>query len=380
MDQIAIVKRAWTILWRYKVLWIFGILVALTSGGGGGGGGTGYRFDASNFDRPMYQDWPWLRDVFQPERIAGIVVCCCCLLFLVVIASIIVQYVSRAALIRSVDQIEETGHAPSWRAGLRLGWTNRTFRLWLLELIVGIIVGIGALVLLLLAASPLLLLLTDTDAGRITGIVLSVMLFLFFLFVLIAAAIVLSVLQEFWSREVLLADRGIGDALSSGYTLVRSRLRDVGGMWLVMLGIGIGFLLLMIPIVVAVFALSGGIGAGLGYLVHEATQSVPWAIGVGLPVFLIIMLIPLTLIGGLYTVFKSSAWTLAYREVTAPWRPKPAEPAPEPAPVVPEPSPDLAPIVPEADPEMAPFVPEADAEMASPVLDEDAPAAERPNG
>ena len=82
--------------------------------------------------------------------------------------------------------------------------------------------------LLLLAASPLLLLLTDTDAGRITGIVLSVMLFLFFLFVLIAAAIVLSVLQEFWSREVLLADRGIGDALSSGYTLIVWKLDRLG--------------------------------------------------------------------------------------------------------------------------------------------------------
>ena len=259
MDQIAIVKR-------------MGHLVALqgavdlrhpgcTHQRGGGGGGTGYRFDASDFDRPMFQQAPWLRDVLRPERLAGIVACCCCLLFLVIIASIIVQYVSRAALIRSVDQIEETGHAPSWRAGLRLGWTNRTFRLWLLELIVGIIVGIGALVLLLLAASPLLLLLTDTDAGRITGIVLSVMLFLFFLFVLIAAAIVLSVLQEFWSREVLLADRGIGDALSSGYTLVRSRLRDVGGMWLVMTGIAIGFGFVMIPIVLAVIALSGGLGA-----------------------------------------------------------------------------------------------------------------------
>jgi len=380
MDQIAIVKRAWNIVWRYKVLWLFGILVALTSGGGGGGGGTGYRFDSSDFDRPMYQDWPWLRDVIQPERIAAFVVCCCCLLFLVVIASIIVQYVSRAALIRSVDQIEETGHAPTWREGLRLGWTNRSFRLWLLELIVGIVVGLGALVLLLLAASPLLLLLTEMDAGRITGIVLSVMLFLLVLLVLIVVAVVLSVLQEFWSREVLLADRGIGDALSSGYTLVRSRLRDVGGMWLVMVGIGFGFLLVMIPVVLAVFALSGGIGAGLGYLVHEATQSVPWAIGVGLPIFLIIMLVPLTLIGGLYKVFTSSAWTLVYREVTAPWRPKVTEPAPGPGPIVPEPSPDLAPIVPEADPEMAPFVPEADSEMMSPVLDEDAPADEPPNG
>ncbi len=389
MDQIAIVKRAWAILWRYKVLWIFGILVALTSGGGGGGG-TGYRFDASDFDRPMFQQAPWLRDVLRPERLAGIVACCCCLLFLVIIASIIVQYVSRAALIRSVDRIEETGSAPTWREGLRLGWTNRTFRLWLLELIIGIIVGLGVLVLLLLSASPLLLLLTDTDAGRIIGIVMTVLLFLLVLLVIIVVAIILSVFQEFWSREVLLADRGIGDALSSGWALVRSRFRDIGGMWLVMTGIAIGFGFVMIPIVLAVIALSGGLGAGLGYLVHEATQSVPWAIGVGLPIFLIIMLIPLALIGGLYTVFRSSAWTLAYRHVTGrtplPLAPKP-EPKLGPGPFVPEPSPDLAPIVPEADPEMAtyvtdaepepaPIVPAAEPEDVPPVVDGDAPAPE----
>ena len=373
MDQIAIVKRAWGIMWRYKMLWLFGILMALTSGGGGGFNTSGFRMSGDDFNRPPFQDVPWLREVFQPERVFGIVALCCCLLFVLVIVSIIIQYVSRAALIRSVDRIEEDGAAPSWRAGLRLGWTNRTFRLWLLELIVGLVVGLGVLVLIALSASPLLLLLTDTDAGRIIGIVLTVLLGLLALLVLIVVVIVLSVLAEFWSREVLLADRGIGDALGSGYALVRSRLRDVGGMWLVMTGIGLGFGLLMIPIVLAVMALSAGLGGGLGYLVYEATESVPWAIGAGMPIFLMIMLIPLTLIGGLYAVFTSSAWTLAYRQVTQPTLPPLA---PDPGSPVPEPSPDLAPVVPQADPEPAPIVPEEEPDSAPLVLGEDAPATE----
>ena len=41
---------------------------------------------------------------------------------------------------------------------------------------------------------------------------MTVMLGLLVILLLIVVAIVLSVLQEFWSREVLLADRGIGDA------------------------------------------------------------------------------------------------------------------------------------------------------------------------
>ena len=40
MNYGDLLKRAARMTWRYKVLWIFGILLALTAGGGGGGGGS----------------------------------------------------------------------------------------------------------------------------------------------------------------------------------------------------------------------------------------------------------------------------------------------------------------------------------------------------
>jgi hypothetical protein len=184
-----------------------------------------------------------------------------------------------------------------------------------LELIVGIIVGLGALVLLALAASPLLLLLTDTDAGRIIGIALTVVLGIVVILLLLAVALVLSVLKEFWAREILLDDRGIGDAIVLGAQHVRSRLRDVALMWLLLFAIGIGFSVVMIPIVLAVLALAGGLGGGLGWLVYRLTDAAPWAVALGLPIFILILLIPLSLVGGLYTVFTHNAWTLTYRDV-----------------------------------------------------------------
>ena len=39
MNHTQILKRSWKILWSYKTLWIFGILLALVSGGGGGSSG-----------------------------------------------------------------------------------------------------------------------------------------------------------------------------------------------------------------------------------------------------------------------------------------------------------------------------------------------------
>ena len=42
----------------------------------------------------------------------------------------------------------------------------------------------------------------------------------------------------------------------------------------------------------------------------------------GLPIFLVIMIIPTAIVKGIYLVFESSAWTLAYRDVAK--RTKPA--------------------------------------------------------
>ena len=33
--------RSWQIVWKHKVLWIFGILASCSRGGGGGSGGGG---------------------------------------------------------------------------------------------------------------------------------------------------------------------------------------------------------------------------------------------------------------------------------------------------------------------------------------------------
>ncbi len=253
----------------------------------------------------------------------------CCLVILVIIIMVIVQYVSRAALIRSVDAIEEQGGSLTWREALRLGWTNRTFRLWLLELIVGLVVGLGAMAMLAVAASPMLLWLTDTDAGRVLGIISTVLLGLVVLLLLFVAAVVLSVLGEVWSREILLADKGIGQALSDGWALARSRVRDLGGFWLVMLGIGIGFAIVLVPAAMLIVGLAAGLGGGLGYMIHQMADSTPWAVAVGLPIALVVITVPFALIGGLYAVFTNGAWTLAYRQLTAPVLPPPDAPEPE---------------------------------------------------
>jgi len=313
MNQIELVKRAWRITWRYRALWIFGILLALTSGGGSGWGGGGRSSSGGGGGLPPI---PALSHI-HPGEIAGIIALCCCALLVVFVTSLIVRYVAKAALYRCVDQIEETGVAPTWREGFRLGWTNRTFRLFLLDLIVGIMAVVAILILAIAAASPLLLLIIKSSMAKAVGIGLTVWLGLIWLLIVIVTITGLGLLGQFWSREIILSNRSIGEALTSGYQLVREHLKDVGIMWLLMLAIGFGVGLVMIPAVIAVLLGAGAAGAALGFAIYAVTNSVIWAVAGGVPLFLLIMVIPVSIIRGIYLVFESSTWTLTYREVVS---------------------------------------------------------------
>ena len=45
MEPLEILKRSWKILWSYRALWVFALILGLTAGGGSTGwGGNGNRF------------------------------------------------------------------------------------------------------------------------------------------------------------------------------------------------------------------------------------------------------------------------------------------------------------------------------------------------
>lgn len=316
MNYTDIIKRAARITWRYKVLWILGILLAL-SGGAGSGNPFTYTFNGSNSGStsgmipPMVPDWR----IPDPGVIAGFVLLCCCFVLALVVILTIVQYVARTGLYRAVDQIDETSAAPTWREGLRLGWSNRAFRMFLLDLLVGIALFLVIMGLLLLAASPLLLLIFDNEALSIFGVVATLGLGLLVMLVIIAAAVIVSVLQQFWRRQIALDDRTIGEALSLGTRMAGRRAGDVAIFWLLMAIVGLVVAIVLIPVMIGFGLVAGAIGFGLGYAVYALTDSIGWAVLAGLPIFFVILSIPLLLVQGVYLVFESSAWTLVYRDV-----------------------------------------------------------------
>ncbi|MGI6210026.1 MAG: DUF7544 domain-containing protein, partial [Anaerolineae bacterium] len=263
MDHFGVVRRAWEITWRYRMLWVFGLLLAACSGGAGGGGGggnTGYRFNAGDLGRPFGRQFmlPDLAPVVGTILTAIAVAIVLGLLFALI--AVVIRYLSETTLIRAVDDYEETGIRRTLGEGIRMGWSWRAARLFLIDLLISIPVGIAFLILILVALSPLLLWVTGSETAGLIGTVATIglVVLLVMLGLLVAAAI--SLLRPFFYRAAVLEDLGVFEAISRGFRIVRERFKDAAVMWLIVLGIQIAYALAVavVLIVLAVAALLVG--------------------------------------------------------------------------------------------------------------------------
>ena len=313
MDHISILKRAFNITRRYKVLWIFGILLALF-GGGGSAGNFNINVPGGGRGRAPGRLPPFALPHVDPGAIIGIAVLCCCLLLLFVVAALIVSYLARTALYRLVNEIEETGRCPSWQEGFRLGWSKRALRIFGIDLVIGIPFAIVAILLILLALSPLLMLLVESDAMRVLSVVFTIGSVLLVIGVLIVAGMVVNLLKRFMHRQAALDDRSVGQSIVLGYQMVRANLKDAAIMWLLMLGVGFGWAIVMIPVFLVILLVAGAVGGIPAWLIWQTTELLWLTLLVGIPLFLVVLVPPLVFLNGLYLVFQSSVWTLTYRE------------------------------------------------------------------
>jgi hypothetical protein len=325
MDHINILKRAFSVTWNYRVLWVFGFLLALTLPRNGGGSNSGIRFSGNEFNGS--QGFPNVPPEFWAQILSAIVaigIALVCLFFLIAIVATIVRYISETALMRMVDMNEANGEQVSVRSGFRLGWSRRALRLFLIDLLIGIVGAIAFLLLLAVAAAPLLVWLTNSDLLRVLGTVAAIGMILLVILLFILIAIIVSVVMHFIRRAAVLEDLGVFESIQRGLVLVRQRLGDIVIMALIMFAVGLGWVALSIPVFILLLLVAlvlGGLPAFLAGMITSvfAQGALPSivAIAVGLPIFLVVLIVPGGFIGGLYETFKSSTWTLTFREVVA---------------------------------------------------------------
>jgi hypothetical protein len=353
IDPVKILQRAWHILWSYRALWVFGLILALAAGGSSGSGGNNgmqYRDDGNGSQTPP-PDMPKTWDDFTREMqklfregipdwdisgealttflwIIGIFVVFMLLLGILVA---IARYVSETAVIRMVDEYENTGTKMTVREGFGIGWSRAAWRLFLINLIVNLPIILFFLILLI--AGLIMLVVIGTGETTLTTVSIVAMIGLVFLmiFVVIILSILLGLLRNFFWRISVLEDAGVGESLRRGFALVRENWKSVGLMWLVMIGLGIAWIvvsiiafIITIPVVILtgivaaiVVAIPGLLLVGLFSLFLGGP--LPW-IAAGLfvlPLFFIIAFSPWLLLGSWQTVYTSTVWTLTYREIKA---------------------------------------------------------------
>ena len=337
MNHSQILKRAWSILWSYRALWIFGFILALTAPSSNNSSNIRYSFnqsDLSNKNVPaeIQRGLRELNDLIDirwgPEAVQTVVtVIILVVAFFLMLAVLfaILRFVSKTAIIRMVDNHEASGEKVGWRQGFRMGWSRQAWRVFVVNLVVFLPVFLVLVVLFGCAIAPVLLTRFSNGLATWTGVIATIGLVFLLIFLMLLLVIILSLFMETINRVVVLQDTGVMEGIQLGWQLVRRNIKDVFLMWLILVGIQIGFAIVLIPLVLFLLAVGAVIGGGAGFgMFHLAnalwSQGAGWvsAFITGLALFFLVVGIPLLFLGGLKETFLSTVWTLTYRALVQP--------------------------------------------------------------
>lgn len=372
MDTGELIKKSFQLSWRYRALWLFGFLLALTVS-------NAIWFSFPGNDEPMVVNnrivlsngttlyFPgegvvldlrtpgepkviieglgpdWYQDLRREAWVGDLQALLATIIVLVILfglLGVLFRYTSLAALIRMVDENERRGVMVNLGRGFRLGWSRVAWKLFLIDLCIALPVLLVFAIIFTLAISPLFLLgvpaISDNQVALINIGFFSAIGLSIFTLLAILVGLLLSVLRPVMFQAAGVDGLGVWASIRQGFRLLRTSFSKVMVTWLVWLAIRLGWMFLAIPaaiLLTPLLILSFMIGvlvAVVPFLLSAwiaslfVSQLFAWIIGavVGLPLLLLVTLAPLTLLSGLVETFKSSFWTLSYRE----FRPLPAAP------------------------------------------------------
>lgn len=359
MDHKKILKRAWEILKQYRVLWIFGLILALTTASPRGQ--SNYQVGSEDFQRDFSYQIPegstfqegikaFVQQLVEGRWMppAGLIITLVIIFVVIGIALSIIgaiaRYVSETSLIRMVDAYEDTGEKLRFRQGWKLGWSREAWKLFLIDLVINIPIVIVFIVLFAIAFAPLFLWTSGKTAAGVLGTVAFIgLLFLVVLFLIIVGTLV-SLLKRFFRRVCVLEKAGVRDSIRQGWAMFKQNWQDIGLMWLITIGINIGWAIVVFIATLILVFVGGLLGGGLGLATRGLTglvmgDTAAWlaAAVVGLPIFLLVIVIPSAFLESFKMVYLSGTWTLTYRELRALGQLE-ADALPEPEMVAPEPA------------------------------------------
>lgn len=297
MDYGYVLKRAWEIIWKFKVLWIFGILASCGQATSSSWSNSGYRF--SSQDSNLF---PQIERFFtqpDPALIALMIGLGIFIVLALIVVFILLGTIGRVGLIRGAMKAEQGAErlpfGELWRDGLKYFW-----RVFGLNLLVGVAIFLAVLALFI----PGVIL-----TGLTFGLLLLCCIPLMCLF--IPAMWAVAVVIEQANIALVVENLGIIDAIKHGWQVVRNNIGNMILMSLILfLGVGlIGSIVIGLPIII--ISAPAFIGAFSG--TTDALRNGLLISGLLFLVYLPVLL----LLSGILRSYTSSAWTLTYLRLTA---------------------------------------------------------------
>lgn len=302
MDYGEVLERAWRITWRFKGLWVLGVLAGCRGGSGGGGGG-GTNYSESVGSEPGAAEFTQLEQFIEsidPVLIVAAVAAVIGLILLLTLVLLLLGVFGQAGLIYGADRADR-GEAVSLAAaasgGLDSFW--RLLGLELLLLAAGLLIGFSvvfvlALFVIFTLGLGLLLLLPFLCIGLP-------------LFMLLGVA--LQIYLQFVRTGIVVDSLPLTDALKSAWMLVRAHLAPAAIMgFILILGGLVVNLIISVPFFLVLIPLIGGVAIG---------TDTALGIGIGAAALCCLAYLPvMLLLNGVLQTYLQSAWTLTYRRLT----------------------------------------------------------------
>jgi hypothetical protein len=331
MKHTEVFRQAWRTVWRYRALWVFGILVAMTTAsaspllwmgddddegrgslvyvrpngsvidiGGydgdrkGDGGDLVLNYKHQADSRPYHKgdvivsyDPPHDLSVgvvavekggrlhleavdVRPGTVRAAIavgIGLACAAALLFVASRIAHYVAETALIQMASEYSETGKRHRMWDGFRIGWSRSAWRLFLIDLAIHVPLAAVLTLLFGVALAPLLLWTVGSTAAGVIGTLFTLALVSLVVLMGVATGAILSLPRRFFRRACALEGLSAGKAIRQGYTVLKDNLLDIGLTWLITVGVRIGLAVLMVPVVLVLVTVSATLGGMLALAV-----------------------------------------------------------------------------------------------------------------
>ncbi|HSM70498.1 MAG TPA: hypothetical protein VK851_03060 [Anaerolineales bacterium] len=302
-----VLTRAWQIVWKHKVLWVFGILASCGQGSGGGNSGGGNSgFDMQSPDLPP-QVMRWLQMVEQNiQTYIAIGIALFCVIWIV---AVFLSTIGKIGLIRGTSQADE--NVESLIFGQLFSESTPYFwRVLGLTLILGLPVFIFAVAVAVFVVFAVVGIVGSGQGNEPLAVLGIVPLVIGCVCLLIPIMFVLRMIFRQAERAVVLEDMAVLPSLSRGWEVFRANLGPIIVMAIILAVIGF-----VVGIVIALPILLVVVPAAMAFTFGNGQGTMP----IMFMVACICLYIPvLLLLNGIVTAYIESAWTLTYMRITNP--------------------------------------------------------------